>query len=76
MAFSNAGAWPDARTSSVSTRHAPPATLLGGEDRLDDLVARVEAADGAALRRKEEEIRELFAFADPGVDPISDEITP
>jgi L-arabinose isomerase len=43
---------------------------------LDDLVARVEAADAAAVEAKSAEIRELFALADPGLDPIADEITP
>ena len=43
---------------------------------IDDLVARVEAADEAAVERKGAEIREMFDFADPGVDPIADEITP
>jgi L-arabinose isomerase len=43
---------------------------------LDDLVARVEAADAAAIEAKSAEIRELFALADPGLDPIADEITP
>ncbi len=43
---------------------------------IDDLVARVEAADDAAIELKSAEIRELFSFADPGLDPIADEITP
>ena len=43
---------------------------------IDDLVARVEAADAAAIERKGEEIRGLFDLADPGVDPIAAEITP
>jgi L-arabinose isomerase len=43
---------------------------------IDDLVARVEAADADAIERKGAEIREMFDFADPGVDPIADEITP
>jgi len=43
---------------------------------IDDLVSRVEAADAAAIERKGNEIRELFDLADPGVDPIADEITP
>ncbi len=42
---------------------------------IDDLVARVEAADAAAIARKGEEIRGLFDLADPGVDPIAAEIT-
>jgi L-arabinose isomerase len=43
---------------------------------LDELVARVEAADDAAIEAKSAEIRESFTLADPGVDPIADEITP
>jgi L-arabinose isomerase len=43
---------------------------------IDDLVERVEAADAGAIERKSAEIHELFSFADPGVDPIADEITP
>jgi L-arabinose isomerase len=43
---------------------------------MDDLVARVEAADVAAIERKGDEIRGLFDVADPGADPIADEITP
>ena len=43
---------------------------------MDDLVARVEAADEAALEAKGAEIRALFDLADPGADPIADEITP
>ena len=43
---------------------------------IDDLVARVEAADAADVERKGEEIRELFDLAEPGVDPIAGEITP
>ena len=43
---------------------------------IDDLVARVEAADAAAVTRKGDEIRAMFDFADPGVDPIAAEITP
>ncbi len=43
---------------------------------IDDLVKRVEAADGEAIARKADEIRAMFALADPGVDPIADEITP
>jgi len=43
---------------------------------IDDLVARVEAAGAEAVERKTAEIREQFDFADPGVDPIADEITP
>jgi L-arabinose isomerase len=43
---------------------------------IDDLVARVEAADADAIARKGDEIREVFDLADPGVDPIAGEITP
>lgn len=43
---------------------------------IDDLVARVEAADAPAVERKGDEIRAMFDFADPGVDPIAEEITP
>jgi L-arabinose isomerase len=43
---------------------------------IDDLVARVEAAGPEAVERKTAEIREQFDFADPGADPIADEITP
>jgi L-arabinose isomerase len=43
---------------------------------IDDLVARVEAADAEAIERKGAEIREMFDVADPGVDPIADELTP
>ena len=43
---------------------------------MDDLVARVEAADAGEIEAKVAEIREVFAFADPGADPIADEITP
>jgi L-arabinose isomerase len=43
---------------------------------IDDLVVRVEAAGAAAIERKGEEIRAMFEFADPGTDPIADEITP
>ena len=43
---------------------------------IDDLVARVEAADAATVERKGDEIREMFDFADPGLDPIAAEITP
>jgi L-arabinose isomerase len=42
---------------------------------IDELVARVEAADAASIARKGEEIRGLFDLADPGVDPIAAEIT-
>ena len=43
---------------------------------IDDLVARVEAAEPDAIERKGAEIRELFELAEPGRDPIADEITP
>jgi L-arabinose isomerase len=43
---------------------------------IDDLVARVEGADPAAIEAKGDEIRAMFDLADPGVDPIADEITP
>jgi len=43
---------------------------------IDDLVARVEAADAAMVEQKGEEIRAAFDLADPGVDPIAGEITP
>ncbi len=43
---------------------------------IDDLVARVEGASAAAVERKTDEIRDVFTFAEPGVDPIADEITP
>jgi L-arabinose isomerase len=43
---------------------------------IDDLVARVEAASDADVAAKGEEIRAVFDLADPGVDPIADEITP
>jgi L-arabinose isomerase len=43
---------------------------------MDDLVARVEAADPGAVERKGTEIRDLFDLADPGADPIAGEITP
>jgi L-arabinose isomerase len=43
---------------------------------IDDLVARVESADAAAIERKGEEIRATFELAAAGVDPIAAEITP
>ena len=43
---------------------------------IDDLVERVESADGAAIERKGEEIRQVFELADAGNDPIAAEITP
>jgi L-arabinose isomerase len=43
---------------------------------IDDLAARVEAAEADAVERKGQEIRETFDLADPGLDPIAGEITP
>jgi len=43
---------------------------------IDELAARVERADAAAIERKGEEIRATFELAEPGVDPIADEIRP
>ncbi len=43
---------------------------------MDELVARVESADSAAVERKGEEIRATFDLAEPGADPIADEISP
>ena len=43
---------------------------------IDDLVARVESAETAAIERKEHEISEVFDLADAGTDPIAAEITP
>jgi L-arabinose isomerase len=43
---------------------------------MDDLVARVDRADSEAVRRKGEEIRATFDLAEPGADPIADEISP
>ncbi|MFL5955069.1 MAG: arabinose isomerase [Gaiellaceae bacterium] len=43
---------------------------------IDDLIARVESADPAAVARKGEEIRATFDLAEAGVDPIAAEITP
>ncbi len=43
---------------------------------IDELVARVEAADAAAIERKGEEIRTTFELADAGADPIAGELTP
>src|SRR6476659_1768175 len=43
---------------------------------MDDLVARVEAADPREIELKGDEIRELFDLAEPGNDPIADEISP
>ena len=42
---------------------------------IDDLVARVEAADDAAIARKGDEIRAQFELADPAGDPIAGPIT-
>jgi L-arabinose isomerase len=42
---------------------------------IDELVERVESADGPAIGRKGEEIRATFDLAEAGVDPIADEIT-
>jgi L-arabinose isomerase len=43
---------------------------------IDDLVARVEAAQPGEIEAKGEEIRGLFDLADPGADTIAGEITP
>ena len=43
---------------------------------MDDLVARVEAAESGAVERKGAEIREMFELAQPGTDPIADDISP
>src|SRR5207244_2242579 len=43
---------------------------------IDDLAARVDAADPASVARKGEEIRSVFELVGPGVDPIAAEITP
>jgi L-arabinose isomerase len=43
---------------------------------IDDLVERVESASAEAIARKGDEIRATFDFADAGVDPIADTITP
>jgi L-arabinose isomerase len=43
---------------------------------IDDLVARVEAADADAVARKGREIRDTFDLADAGADPIAAAITP
>src|SRR5207248_11258932 len=42
----------------------------------DGLAARVERAEAAVVERKGEEIRATFELAEPGVDPIADEIRP
>jgi L-arabinose isomerase len=43
---------------------------------IDDLVARVDAATASEVEQKQNEIRERFDLADPGVDPIAAEISP
>jgi L-arabinose isomerase len=43
---------------------------------IDDLVARVEDVTADELETKSREIREVFDAADPGLDPVADEITP
>jgi L-arabinose isomerase len=43
---------------------------------MDDLVARVESADAAAVEAKGDEIRGLFDLAQPADDPIADDISP
>ena len=43
---------------------------------IDDLVERVESADGSEIERKGEEIRATFDLAEAGIDPIAAEITP
>jgi L-arabinose isomerase len=43
---------------------------------IDELVARVGSADDDAIRRKGDEIREVFELADPGGDPIAVEVSP
>jgi len=43
---------------------------------IDDLVARVESAETAAIESKDREIRDVFDLADAGSDPIAAEITP
>jgi L-arabinose isomerase len=43
---------------------------------MDDLVVRVEAAEPDAIERKGAEIREMFERAEPGTDPIADDIAP
>jgi L-arabinose isomerase len=43
---------------------------------IDDLGARVHAASDADVAGKEEEIREMFDFADPSDDPIAAPIEP
>jgi L-arabinose isomerase len=43
---------------------------------MDDLAARSETVSDAELAAKEEEIRELFEFAEPASDPIAGPIEP
>jgi L-arabinose isomerase len=43
---------------------------------VDELVARVEAADAAAIAAKGEEIRSVFELVGAGADPVAAEITP
>jgi L-arabinose isomerase len=43
---------------------------------IDDLVARVRAATTSQVQVKIGELRETFAFADAGIDPIAAEIEP
>ena len=43
---------------------------------MDDLVVRVEAAEPDAIERKGAEIREMFELAEPGTDPIADDVAP
>jgi L-arabinose isomerase len=43
---------------------------------IDDLVERVESADGAAVARKGDEIRGTFDLAEAGADPIAADISP
>ena len=43
---------------------------------IDELVARVDSADPAAIGRKGDEIRAVFDLADPGTDPIAVELSP
>ena len=43
---------------------------------IDDLIARVASAAETEVEAKTAEIRSVFDFADPGADPIADEITP
>lgn len=43
---------------------------------IDDLAVRTAAATDAEIAAKEDEIRSMFAFADPSGDPIAGPITP